>query len=205
MGLTFTQNEQNALYELLKNKQIPEDFYYYWNDLVNTAGYSAKLLLMFSAIEALVPRNPKVDKSVIQAEKQRLKEKILGKRLYKQLYGIKGYSRNALRNRLAHGEYCNQHDLDKDYVKLFHRKMIAYFNNEILSNPFIPPNIVDPQRSITGNKRPLTVLLRAINNSPLDLKHLLIDINENGLAHPKQYEYVALWQFLKSSKFNKWI
>ena len=53
VGLMFMEDEVKAL-NLLLDKPIPEAFYYYWNDAVNTIGYSSKLLLMFCAIEALV-------------------------------------------------------------------------------------------------------------------------------------------------------
>jgi len=60
-GLMFMDDERKALVKLLKDKKIPEAFYYYWNDAVNTTGYSAKLLLMFSAIEALAKKNGEKD------------------------------------------------------------------------------------------------------------------------------------------------
>src|SRR5207249_3117402 len=52
-GLMFMQNELEALRQLLSDKVVPEEFYYYWHDAVNASGYTPKLLLMFSAIEAL--------------------------------------------------------------------------------------------------------------------------------------------------------
>ena len=48
--------QQKALLALLGCPQIPEEFFYYWNDAVNSTGYSSKLVLMFSAIEALVKK-----------------------------------------------------------------------------------------------------------------------------------------------------
>ena len=54
VGLMFREKDLNGLNVLLDNCEIPEEFYYYWNDAVNSIGYSPKLLLMFSAIEALV-------------------------------------------------------------------------------------------------------------------------------------------------------
>ncbi len=73
VGLMFMKKEQNALEKLLRIDTIPEAFYYYWNDAVNATGYSAKLLLMFSAIESLVKRNGKKDWNLIND--------ILGKKL----------------------------------------------------------------------------------------------------------------------------
>ncbi len=62
VGLMFMEKERKALRLLLKRPKIPESFYYYWNDAVNSTGYSSKLLLMFSAIEALAKNGSKADK-----------------------------------------------------------------------------------------------------------------------------------------------
>ena len=65
-GLMFMEKERDALAELLKHEEIPEPFYHYWNDAVNASGYSAKLLLMFSAMEAMArKRNKSVFKKPI--------------------------------------------------------------------------------------------------------------------------------------------
>ena len=49
----FVEDHQQALVRLLADPSIPEEFYYYWNDVVNAVGYTPKLLLMCSAIECL--------------------------------------------------------------------------------------------------------------------------------------------------------
>ena len=49
----FVEPHLAALKRLLVDSSIPEEFYYYWNDVVNAIGYTPKLLLMCSAIECL--------------------------------------------------------------------------------------------------------------------------------------------------------
>ena len=97
VGLGFTDDGQKALGLLLQNSQIPEAFYYYWNDAVNTTGYSSKLLLMCSAIEALVGNDRRT--------KYQKREELLGTDLNETLYGTKVDPQSGLRHRLAHGEY----------------------------------------------------------------------------------------------------
>ena len=38
---------------MLRDAEIPDEFFYYWNDATNSSGYAAKLGLMFSAVEVL--------------------------------------------------------------------------------------------------------------------------------------------------------
>ena len=52
-GLMFREDEKKVLDLLLNRPDIPKAFFYYWRDAVNTQGYSSRLLLMLSAVEAL--------------------------------------------------------------------------------------------------------------------------------------------------------
>ena len=121
VGLMFMEGERKALKILLDNKVIPEAFYYYWNDAVNATGYSAKLLLMFSAIEALVKKNGQKDWNLIS--------EMLGADLVKELFGTKEQSNTGLRHRLVHGEYFGNQDNGKNYLELVHNKVIKYLKN----------------------------------------------------------------------------
>ena len=103
-GLMFMEDEQKALVLLLERTDIPELFFSYWNDAVNVSGYSAKLLLMFSAIEALVKKDRKKDWALINS--------ILGEDLIKELFEPK----SGLRHRLVHGEYFDARDDKKNYL-----------------------------------------------------------------------------------------
>jgi hypothetical protein len=44
VGLMFIENHREALVRLLEDTSIPEEFYYYWNDVVNAVGYTPKLV-----------------------------------------------------------------------------------------------------------------------------------------------------------------
>lgn len=181
VGLMFNENEQKALKILLENKEIPEAFYYYWNDAVNTIGYSAKLLLMFFAINVLTKQETK------QLENE-LKDRILGIELRKKLFE----QRKGLRHRLVHGEHLSTQDTE-DYVKRIHDKVINYFNTNIFSETLIHENIVCPQRHFFGNKQEDTFFVkRKDKNSPFSLKTLLQDYTiHNGFSPSAKYEEVS--------------
>lgn len=95
------EDEQKALKLLLDNSVIPDEFYYYWNDATNSSGYASKLVLMFSAVEALV--KIATEKGRPQKDWEKL-ELILGPELKKDLWGTEKEHRNALRHRLIHGD-----------------------------------------------------------------------------------------------------
>ena len=183
VGLMFMEGEQKALRILLENKEIPEAFYYYWNDAVNATGYSAKLLLMFSAIEALVKRNGQKDWNLIN--------EILGEDLVKELFGTKEKSNTGLRHRLVHGEYFGNQDNGKNYLELIHNKVINYFNTKIFSEALIHENVTHPQRHFFGNKKECRTFVKLKDKSNLfSLKDLLKDFTDNGFRTPKKYEHV---------------
>lgn len=181
-GLMFMEDNQKALNELLKTKEVPETFYYYWNDAVNATGYSAKLLLMFSAIEALVRKNGRKDWELIN--------EILGDDLVSDLFGTKDKSNVGLRHRLVHGEYFDSKDRGKNYLELVHNKVISYFNSKILSGKLVSENIVHPQRHFFGNKERGNFFIKHKDESrTFDLKDVLSDFGDD-LRHPKKYEHV---------------
>lgn len=181
-GLMFMENEQKALNKLLKIKEIPETFYYYWNDAVNVTTYSAKLLLMFSAIEILVKRNKHKDWD--------LTNKILGEDLVVDLFGTKEKSNTGLRHRLVHGEYFGEEDHDKNYLEKVHNKVISYFNTEIFNEKLIHENVVRPQRNFFGNKEQGNFFLKQKDGGKMfNLKDLLKDFNDNGFRKPENYKF----------------
>lgn len=182
-GLMFMEKEQEALKELLGNTEIPEEFYYYWNDAVNAIGYSAKLLLMFSAIEAFVKKNGNKDWTLIN--------EILGKELVEELFGTKEVPNTGLRHRLVHGEYFSNQDNGKNYLELIHIEILKYFNTKIFSKPFISENVVHPQRHFFGNKQEGRWFIKRKNgDSTFSLKDLMNDFTENGFRTPANYEIV---------------
>lgn len=182
-GLMFMENEQKALEILVANKIIPDEFFHYWNDAVNTHGYSAKLLLMFSAIEAMVKKDGKKDWNLIK--------EILGDDLVEDLFGTPESPSTGLRHRLVHGEYFNQEDHGKNYLELVHRKVIKYFNEKIFKENIINEEVVHPQRHFFGNKQECKTFVKIKDGSNnFSLKDLLNDFNDNGFRSPEKYEHI---------------
>jgi hypothetical protein len=179
-GLMFMENEREALVLLLKRTEIPESFFSYWNDAVNASGYSAKLLLMFSAIEALAKKERKKDWDLINS--------ILGEDLAKELFE----KENGLRHRLVHGEYFDGRDDSKNYLERIHQKVVRYFNTAIFSKSLISEDVVRPQRHPFGNKRSgQWFIKRKDGASSFSLKDMLDDFGSNGFRTPARYEYVS--------------
>lgn len=183
VGLTFREESRDALNVLLETTSVPGEFFYYWNDAVNTVGYSAKLLLMFSALEALV----KVRAGVKDHKKL---ENILGIELKEKLFGVKGASKSGLRHRLVHGEYFTQPDSSTNYVEEVHKKVVGYFNSEIFKKELISLDVVNPQRHSIGNRRQLQTYIRPKDVHPLRLKTVLADISKSDTYQFENYEPV---------------
>lgn len=188
VGLMFREQHLKALGLLLEHSEVPEEFYYYWNDAVNTVGYSSKLLLMLSAIEALV--KVLADKDKEKEGYYKKLELILGLDLKTDLFGVKGHSDNALRNRLVHGEYFNGGDSGKDYVDRIHKKIISYFNDVVLKEKLISHDIVRPQRHFSGNTEEGAFYIRSKGSQQLNLKDFLSDVNKTDLYNLTDYEFV---------------
>lgn len=170
--LSFMEAEKKALDLLLKYPQIPNEFFYYWNDATNANGYSSKLLLMIVALEALTKKTTSED----------LKE---------DLWGIKGDSDDALRNRLVHGEYFKDQDGGKNYVELIHSKVITYFNESILGQELLQKNVVNPQRH-PSDKNQTWGFIKARGGAPLSLVDVMHDLerNENNVNNLENYQCV---------------
>lgn len=183
-GLMFTETQQAALTTLLESTQVPEAFYYYWNDAVNSTGYSSKLLLMFSAIEALVKTS--------EGKKDFAKlEEILGEDLKTALWGTQeNGGKGALRHRLVHGEYFNPNDSGTNYLDLVHKKVISYFNRIIFGENLISESIVNPQRHPFGNKVMCGFFIRAKGSKNLSLKDIFSDIQRNSIDQMENYQSV---------------
>jgi len=187
VGLMFMDKELKALNQLLENSDVPEEFYYYWNDAVNSMGYSSKLLLMFSAIEALV--KIRTGPATGQKDWARL-EQILGVDLKMELWGEIGASAGAVRHRLVHGEYFRHEDMTKNYVELVHRKIVTYFNDVIFHETLIDDNVVNPQRHLFGNREGWRGFLKADDRAQLNLRDALADMDRDGINNMERYETV---------------
>ncbi|HET9721631.1 MAG TPA: hypothetical protein VFP32_01200 [Candidatus Saccharimonadales bacterium] len=140
VGLMFMDEEKSALDKLLADNSIDNAFFFYWNDAVNTAGHTAKLLVLFSAIEALA-KKPNSEKDWV------LIENILGKELKDEVFK----PTTGLRHRLIHGDYFSPKD-SKNYVDVIHKKVMVYFNDHILGAKLLGEDVTHPQRHFFGNK-----------------------------------------------------
>lgn len=143
--LSFDKGSLKGLQYLQDEQDINSEFFYYWNDMLNVTGYSAKLLLLCSALEALAksPLNShgKQGKHVFFTE-------ILGEQLKNKLF----QQNKGIRHRLTHGEYFNE-DTDHDnYLKEVYERLISHFNDKIFKEPLIR-HVINPQRHPDGNKR----------------------------------------------------
>jgi hypothetical protein len=177
-GLVFQEEERKALDLLLNDKNIPEEFFLYWNDAVNTEGYAGKLLIMFAALYALAKKpNGQNDFTLIEA--------ILGKELKEDIFT----PRTGLRHRLSHGEYFSDQDT-KNYVEDVHKKVVTYFNDSIFKEKLIEENVVGPQRHFFKNDQLLRCWIKQTDDKwPFELEKVLEDCESND-NFPKNYQPV---------------
>jgi len=182
-GLMFVNDHREALDRLLADTSIPEEFYYYWNDVVNAIGYTPKLLLMCSAIESLT-RTGRRKKDWVKLEQ------ILGRELKEELFGTKENPSTGLRHRLTHGEYLGPGDSGKNYVELVHKRVLSYFNEHVLKATLLELGIVAPQRHFWGTVEGADWFIRRTDQHELTLRGVLADFETNGMDHLKAHEFV---------------
>jgi len=191
VGLMFMEEELKALEILIKKPETPDEFFYYWNDATNTIGYSAKLLLMFSAIESLAKQLVKEskEKGKKKPKKEFMKE-ILGSDLYKKCFE----PTKGLRNRLVHGDYFQQNDFKKNYLEIIHKKVISYFNREVFKENLISEDIINPQRHFHLNKEMTWFFIKIKDKSQkFSLKEVLNEFqDEEFFRNSQKYEDVYL-------------
>jgi hypothetical protein len=196
-GLMFMEDEKRALDLLLEHPGIPKEFFYYWRDAVNTFGYSSKLLIMLSAVEALTGI-PLAERRKSPNFYSRL-EQILGPELKRVFWGTDKDHSNALRHRLVHGEYFDpQDDGGTDYNTLIHRRVMKYFNEEIFKESLLDDDIVSPQRHLIGNADQARSFIRPRRDARLCLIKVLTDADKNGFDQLENYET------LQFADFNDW-
>lgn len=183
VSLDFMDEEKQALDLLLAEESIPDAFYHYWNDAVNTTSYTGKLLLMFGAIESLTTRDNRRAK----------RSEILGEELATELYD----GNTCLRNRLAHGEYLNETD-DKNYVELVHKQVLEYFNKTILKTDILEVDIVQPQRHFDENYEGARLFIKQKSDEhPLDIYTVAKDVEAHG-GIPDEYEILDSNEYISS-------
>ncbi len=190
VGLIFGEEEGKALETLAGNFNIPREFYRYWNDAVNSVGYSSKLLLFCAALDALAKGELSNDDKKYKEKFYQKIEDILGTDLKKDLWGTKKDPNSGLRQRLVHGEYLSRCDVQPDYVELVHNRIIQYFNNSILKENLLSEDIIDPQRHKWGNKEKYENFIKAIENKTLGLENILSELEKSGIGNLNDYEWV---------------
>lgn len=181
--LIFNADNFKALEKLKNYEGINDEFYYYWNDMVNVTGYSAKLLLLCSALEALA-------KSPINAKGKSGKYdffvSILGQDLKDKMWENND---KGIRHRLIHGEYFNaDRDKNNDYLGEAYKKVIDYFNSQILGENLIR-GVINPQRHPDGNMRVGKYFLKRKKESPpFVLKSLMAGCDEDFHSYINKFE-----------------
>ncbi len=158
--LHFDEESQEAL-ALLANKELSNEFYYYWNDMLNNTGYPAKILLICSALEALG--------KALGKDKGAFRKEVLGDVLSKKVFEK---DNQGIRHRLTHGEYFSPKDAGEDYLTQIYEKIIQYFNDVILKKHLIR-NVVNPQRHPWGNKKAGYYYLKKKPEDLFSLKEML--------------------------------
>ena len=191
-GLMFMDEERRALQLLLSSLEIPREFFYYWRDAVNTFGYSSKLLLMLSAVEALtgVPFGERKGSRFYDKLEQ-----ILGPELKIVFWGTRESHGNALRHRLVHGEYFDPNTGGTDYVTRLHHRIIKYFNEQIFKESLLHESVINPQRHLLGNAVQAQSFIRAQGDAKLCLMNVLADANQNDIDHLANYETLRFADF----------
>lgn len=167
VGLMFMDDNREALEFLLADDSISQEFFLLWNDAVNTTGYTAKILLMCTAIHALTKKdNSDSDYNFIS--------KILGVKLKDALFAQK----IGVRQRLSHGEYLSGPEDSKiNYVEEIHKAVIDYFNKNIFKKDLITKDVVHPQRNFIGNHSAGSFFISKDNIEILDLKSVSEEFN----------------------------
>jgi hypothetical protein len=181
--LYFNKNSLNVLIKLLENTHVPKQFYYYWNDMINSTNYSSKLLLLCSALEALAkglyPNKKKHDA---------LRE-ILGEDLHLKLWER---DHKGIRHRLTHGEYFNDETDNENYVQQAYEKILDFFNSTILEDKLLNTDVKNPQRHFSGNKEGGHYFLQNRNGKKEFTLKELLDIADKGLDQlTDQYDFIS--------------
>ncbi len=182
-GLMFMEEEKENFDNLnLEN----DEFFWYMNDCYNTTGYTAKLLLMFAALESLAGKEVKIDAEGKEYEtynKVNMKA-ILGNDLFNEIYGLRG-----LRHKLTHGEYIDEIFSGKNYVEVLHNLILEYMNKNFSVK--LNTSVVHPQRHPFGNAYVTRTFIKPKegHNIEMTLKNVLADfetgdaINNQTLAN----------------------
>ncbi len=182
--LNFWKNKQDILLDLYYNKDIPQEFFSYWYDLINTTSYTWKILLLCCSIESLLPKKHKwktlnKEQSEHNKEVNKLRKKIIWNDLDNDLFWRDD---KWLRHRIIHWEYFSPEDFKKNYVVEIHNRIIDYFNKEIINiDEKIPLWIIDPQRNLFINYKGQRCYLKWSKKFELNIVNLLDNIKQDRI------------------------
>lgn len=180
-GLQFNEEELSD-YQKLQDFKFPETFKFL-QECRNTIGYVPKLILLFSALEALCNKI-EIDKDdgsrYITYDKNEMK-KILGCQLFNAVFGSDG-----IRHKLNHGEMVDE-AFGKDYVDEIYKSIICYFNTECKTKI---NNVVRPPRKFQDNYEFINLWLKPKNNFEINLKNCISRFLNKDTNSIEGYEYI---------------
>lgn len=119
VGLSLMDKELKLITSNTERAYLNHTFLVYWNAMVNTTGFPARILVMFAAIDALF-------KTSWFERKPDFRKKVFGEDLASYLYKWE----MAYRNRMVHGDYLFEDD-KKNIETVIYEKMIEYINGVI--------------------------------------------------------------------------
>ncbi len=191
---SFNENSLLGLKVLQNNSLVPNQFFLYWQDMLNTSGYSAKLLLMCSALEALA--SSALNTHTGTGSKYSFFVEVLGEDLkdavWKQKVGV--------RHRLMHGEYFDYETDRENYLQKLYDKIIEYFNRTVFENTVIR-SITNPQRRPDGNKLHQHYWLKGgHDSSELNLRRLVLESDRGYASENNQGFYDFINKFEEPSE-----
>lgn len=166
VGLHFDNEELNNFHKL-SNFRFPEAFRFL-QESRNTIGYIPKLMLLFSALEAMCDKKEieKEDGSRYVTYDRDEMKKILGCILFNKIFGPDG-----IRHKLNHGEMVDS-AFGLNYVEEIYKHIICYFNDVCKLN--IDTKVVSPQRHFYDNQEYLNCWLSPIDDKfEIDLKNCI--------------------------------
>lgn len=165
VGLPFGDKELND-YKKIKKFKFSATFRFL-QECRNTIGYMPKLMLLFSALEAMCDKKEieKEDGSVYTTYDKDKMKKILDHSLYDEVFG-----ENGIRHKLNHGVMINS-VFSKNYVDEIYKSILCYFNQKQKTN--VNKDVISPQRHFYDNQEYLKCWLRPKDDFEINLKNCI--------------------------------
>lgn len=171
-GLIFMEDEVDSLNNL---DSASKEFFWYMNDCYNSTGYTAKILLLFAALENLAGKEIKTkeDGQVYETYNKDVMKEILGDEMFGKMYGTSGF-----RHKLSHGDYIDVSFSGENVVEKLHKLILGYFNKKF--NTKLDLAVVGPQRNFSGNSYYTNAFLKPKDvDVPVDIRLFFEDFELN--------------------------